>query len=210
MVKNSSSKAKQRAAPERNNPFAVLGRPQKTGASAKTVAARTRRKPVAARQAASPPPAREKFVSASVLSREEKRQIILAHAKMHKPHDPVQIMSMWAGVAVCVAAVVLGWWWSVRPEIGTQFFHGVDSTKAQASESVTMAKQIVDEVSPDGILAPMKEAAAKLQDMRDQNLAKQQALKEIEALVESASTTQTAAGRDIFSPGAASGTGSIQ
>jgi hypothetical protein len=48
-----------------------------------------------------------------VISQDEKRRLILAHAAMRPTRDPVQLMSMWAGVLVAVLAVVSGWWWSV-------------------------------------------------------------------------------------------------
>ncbi len=47
-----------------------------------------------------------------IVSTDEKRQLILAHASMRKNGDPVQMMSMWAGVAIVIAVIAVGWWWS--------------------------------------------------------------------------------------------------
>jgi len=50
-----------------------------------------------------------------VISPEEKRQLILAHASMRGPHDPLQMMSLWAGVAVTALVLVVGYWYAATP-----------------------------------------------------------------------------------------------
>lgn len=52
-----------------------------------------------------------------VLSDEEKRQLILAHASVRAPKDPVQRATMWAGMFVALAVIFGGWWLSVGRNI---------------------------------------------------------------------------------------------
>lgn len=46
-------------------------------------------------------------------SHEEKRQLILAHAANRPKLDPIQRMSLWAGVAICLVFVVGAWAYTV-------------------------------------------------------------------------------------------------
>lgn len=48
-----------------------------------------------------------------ILSADEKRQLILAHAAMRRSMDPIQRMSLWAGVVICMAFVIGGWMYTV-------------------------------------------------------------------------------------------------
>lgn len=48
-------------------------------------------------------------VAPRILSSEEKRELILAHAAARQPIDPVQRFSLWAGVTVCLIFVVGAW-----------------------------------------------------------------------------------------------------
>jgi hypothetical protein len=53
-----------------------------------------------------------------MMSPAEKRGLILAHAAARAPQDPLQRMSLWAGVTLCVLMLIVGWWstvgWTVR------------------------------------------------------------------------------------------------
>jgi hypothetical protein len=64
-----------------------------------------------------------------LLSSEEKRQLILAHAKQRAPKDPVQQMTMWAGVAVAVLAIAGGWMFTVGHKIQSDFHTGNDQMR---------------------------------------------------------------------------------
>lgn len=48
-----------------------------------------------------------------LLSSDEKRQLILAHAASRRPMDPVQRMSLWAGVIICTLFIIGGWMYTV-------------------------------------------------------------------------------------------------
>lgn len=52
-----------------------------------------------------------------ILSPEEKHRLILAHASMRTPKDPVQRITMWAGLSVAVLAIVGGWWVTVGSQV---------------------------------------------------------------------------------------------
>lgn len=58
--------------------------------------------------------------SGRLLSGEEKRQLILAHAAAREPGDPVQVLSMWAGVIATAIVIAIGWWWAVKPQLATK------------------------------------------------------------------------------------------
>lgn len=73
------------------------------------------------KRVAEQPVAPDVFVSGKGLSSDEKRRIILAHAAMRETHDPVQIVSMWAGVTATALMVLFGWWWAVKPEIAKTY-----------------------------------------------------------------------------------------
>jgi hypothetical protein len=52
-----------------------------------------------------------------ILSSEEKRELILAHARSQTGKDPMQRMTVWGGVLVLVAGIAVGWWWTVGSDI---------------------------------------------------------------------------------------------
>ena len=54
-----------------------------------------------------------------LLSPEEKRQLIMAHAQTRQPVDSMQRFSLWAGVVICVMAIGVGWLYTMRQTIVT-------------------------------------------------------------------------------------------
>lgn len=50
-----------------------------------------------------------------LLSAEEKREMILAHAAMRRTTDPTQLMTLWAGVAASFVVVAGAWLWAFTP-----------------------------------------------------------------------------------------------
>jgi len=132
------------------------------------------------------------------LSREEKRQIILAHANMRKPHDPVQMMSMWAGVLACLLVVAVGWWWTVKPEISKQFSGAVKPAFAQGTEDLKSAGQMLKNLSQNNLFnsndPKMKELTQKANEQKA-------ALLHLAPADEgAASGTEAEQGRNIFIP----------
>lgn len=82
-----------------------------------------------------------------ILSSEEKRELILAHAAARRPVDPVQRMSLWAGVAVCLVFVVGAWVYSVGSGIKQTFAHATDPDLARSAE---LTKEFLNSSEQDG------------------------------------------------------------
>jgi hypothetical protein len=69
-----------------------------------------------------------------ILSADEKRELILAHAAVRKPQDPVQRVSLWAGVAVALIAILGGWWITVGAEVKRSIEGTPDSMQAMKDD----------------------------------------------------------------------------
>ncbi len=56
-----------------------------------------------------------------LISSDEKRGLILAHAATRAPQDPLQRMSFWAGITIAIAVIAGGWWatvgWQVKQSV---------------------------------------------------------------------------------------------
>lgn len=59
-----------------------------------------------------------------ILSSEEKRELILAHARSQSGKDPMQRMTVWGGVMIAMIAVAGGWWWTVGTSVQTTWKKG--------------------------------------------------------------------------------------
>lgn len=64
-----------------------------------------------------------------LISSDEKRELILAHAASRSPQDPLQRMSFWAGIAVAVAVIAGGWWTTVGWQVQQSIGHGGEDLK---------------------------------------------------------------------------------
>lgn len=149
-------------------------------------------KPAASERIATPAP--ETYASGTLLSREEKRQIILAHAAARQPADRVQVTSMWLGVAACAAVVAVGWWWAVKPVISRSFDRGLGSAMAESSQTATELGKTLDGLAENRASGSLPDQAA-LQSRVERGLA--------ETLSGQVAGSSTGAGRDIFSPSVA-------
>lgn len=70
-----------------------------------------------------------------ILSDEEKRQLIMAHAASRKPTDRIQQFSLIAGVFICALAIGLGWLYSVRQSMANIFPAQSGSTSGTSLKS---------------------------------------------------------------------------
>lgn len=86
----------------------------------------------------------EIHVAPRILSSEEKRELILAHAAARHPVDPIQRLSVWAGVAVCVVFVVAAWFSTVGSGIRKTLAGPTDPAIVQAMDA---SKQVMDSTS---------------------------------------------------------------
>ncbi len=147
-------------------------------------------------------PAPEIHVAPRILSAEEKRELILAHAAARHPIDPVQRISVWAGVAVCVVFVVAAWFSTVGSGIRKSLAGPADPAVVQAMDA---SRQVIDSTSFAG-----NEIQRTFQDVTDQL----QAAADREAMVNQLATqlapTSTAIATstraDLFRPAPATST----
>ena len=122
------------------------------------------------------------------VSAEDKRRMIMAHAVMRPTRDPVQLMSMWAGVMVAVMAVGLGWWWSVGASIAQTWSSGTVSKTFNAFAPDTQTQSQMQR--------ELEQTSQRLDAMRAQAAAEQDQLNVLQP-----SATSTSNGRPgIFAP----------
>lgn len=96
------------------------------------------------KRSASPSPA-------PIVTADEKRELILAHAAMRESRDPQQIMSVWAGAIAALAVILVGWWWLAKPAY-TQLLATPSDPGVQEMKQTTVAfgektKQDLDEAA---------------------------------------------------------------
>lgn len=101
---------------------------------------------------AAPPPASQKRSSGKsqdkasllrpkILSDEEKRQLIMAHAASRKPVDHVQRVSLVAGVLICALAIGAGWLYSVRMSMAEVFPKTDQASSAETAAEARLRYQ---------------------------------------------------------------------
>jgi hypothetical protein len=162
--------------------------------------ARTAPKPAPARPAE---PAIPVYFSGTPLSREEKRQIILAHAAARQPTDPVQVTSMWVGVAACAAIVAVGWWWAVKPEISRSFEQGLKPALTESSQTVSALGDSIKSVSENKLMqTTVNGAGDKLQQIKDHAALQAETKQAMQRVLGGEDTGQVAPERDLFNPSA--------
>jgi hypothetical protein len=129
---------------------------------------------------------------------EEKRELILAHAAMRqKANDPVQVMTLWIGVAVTMLVVVAGWVWALSPALSKAFRQPLDQgsqtvlNEIKKGNDASPAKQQLEKSDFPKIL---EQTTAALQNLNAQAVQEQQALDALAAAVNSTSTSSTADG----------------
>lgn len=69
-----------------------------------------------------------------ILTSEEKRELILAHAAARSPRDPVQQASLFAGVIIALLAIGAGWWATVRIQVQSSVQGGGQSLRELTKE----------------------------------------------------------------------------
>jgi len=144
----------------------------------------------------------EIHVAPRILSAEEKRELILAHAAARHPIDPVQRVSVWAGVAVCVIFIVAGWFSTVGSGIRKSLAGPTDPAIVQAMDA---SRQVIDSTSLAG-----NEIQQRFQVVSDQLQAaadRQAIVNQLAAQLAATSTVATTSTRsDLFRPAAPTST----
>lgn len=97
-----------------------------------------------------------------IITPEEKRSLILAHANAREPKDPVQRITLWAGVAVAIIAIVSGWFMTVGYQVKTEFAGSGDELQKLADEldAFTERAKTNPIVNPPKLPGPTTAAAA--------------------------------------------------
>lgn len=129
-----------------------------------------------------------------IVSPDEKRELILAHAAMRRPHDPVQLLSLWAGVAATFIVIVGAWWWSSKPEylrvFSTPFLSGFEPAVQDAK---TFGKTVTNITADrtESLRSQLEKTAARLDELDRQSRRDQGAVTRMTSLIESASAATT-------------------
>jgi hypothetical protein len=128
------------------------------------------------RKAASSAPRRRASAKAGfaetprLISEEEKRELIRVHAAARAPQDPLQRMSLWAGVTLSVLGIAIGWWLTV----GQSVRHTADQTNEELHRVTQELNDFADKVDAKALpfmQPPTPEASAgSFEDMLRANL----------------------------------------
>lgn len=96
-----------------------------------------------------------------ILSSEEKRELILAHARSQSAKDPMQRMTVWGGVLISLGALAFGWWWTVGTSIQTTWRKGSPEFQAMTDSLNEFSKSLqVESEALKGPLTPTDSANA--------------------------------------------------
>lgn len=125
-----------------------------------------------------------------IVSPDEKRELILAHASMRRPHDPVQLLSVWAGVAATFVVIVGAWWWSTKPEylriFSTPLTSGLEPMVQDAKDLGSDISDISSKRAS-SLSQELEKAAARLDALDRESRLKQGAVTRMTSLIEAAS-----------------------
>ena len=164
-----------------------------TRSSAKRPAPRKRRS-IASVPVAVPTSVVMRELRGRLVNGEEKRELILAHAAMRVQKDPVQMLSMWAGVTVAFLFIIGGWAWAFAPS----------AYRAAASPAYSGFGQVVEDISNFGSSAKdaVSDTSSKLDSLSSQVDAEQQVLDRMAASLGATSTAapDSTPRPDLFKP----------
>lgn len=135
-----------------------------------------------------------------ILSAAEKRELILAHAAMRKTRDPVQLASLWAGVATTFLVVLVAWAWAFIPGVMKAFRDPVDQEVAQIVAGAQDAGREAERVADTSDLAnEIARTTAQLSSLSNQAESQQAALNRLADALNATSTAVTSSARtDVF------------
>lgn len=141
------------------------------------------------------------YISGTPLSREEKRQIILAHAAMRQPTDSVQVTSMWVGVAACAVIVAVGWWWAVKPEISRSFEQGLKPALTESTQTVSALGDSLKSVGENQLMQKtVTGAGQQLQQIKDHAALQAETQQAMRRVLGGEDAEPSATERDLFNP----------
>jgi hypothetical protein len=136
------------------------------------------------------------FETPRILSPDEKRELILAHAAMRAPQDPFQRFTMWSGIAVAIMALVGGWWLTV----GWSVERAVEQGNVDLRKMTSSLNEFTQEVKTNPILAHPEIPTP------TSNVQAAELVDNLKELLEQASSTPRT---DLLSPNAPSSSSSV-
>lgn len=77
-----------------------------------------------------------------LLSSDEKRELILAHAAARAPQDPLQRVSLWAGVTIASVVIVTGWFMTVGWKVGKTLSTGSEEVRQMTERLDRFSEQV--------------------------------------------------------------------
>jgi len=131
-------------------------------------------------------------VAPRILSADEKHELILAHAAARKPVDPIQRVSLWAGVAVCVVFIVGAWFYTVGSGIQNSLAGPPDPNTQQM---VRLTGEFVSNTASSS--AQLQHGFQSITERLDQLNAEQKVLNR---MADTLNGTSTATSTNLFKP----------
>ena len=125
---------------------------------------------------------------------------------MREPQDPLQAMSAWAGVAIAVMVIGVGWWWasgSVILNTAGNVGQEMASTFSDASKVFEQGKQ---QAADTGFMQALQRTNDQLRVMQAQAAGREQALNDVASHL--ATSTTATPQTDLFRPTASTTTSS--
>lgn len=159
----------------------------------KTVHRSAETEPVIAEPAHASTPSQEPIVNPDY-----KRELIRAHAAMRRPYDPVQMLSVWAGVLATFAVIVGTWWWASEPGLmhawRTPWTVGFEPAVEGAKNFQESVSHSTDEQAQ-ALSADLQRVSDRLNALDAQNKTSQHSLQKIADLIQAdaSSTSGTSA-----------------
>jgi hypothetical protein len=139
---------------------------------------------------ASAPPVHEQIVNADY-----KRELIRAHAAMRQPHDPIQMLSVWAGVLATFVVIAGAWWWSMSPGIAgslkAPWTTGFETTIQQSQLLTTKTKDYTANQAK-SLTNDLSTVSARLGALDKQQQTSQDSLQRMATLINSSVTSASA------------------
>ncbi len=136
---------------------------------------------------ASAPPVHEQIVNADY-----KRELIRAHAAMRQPHDPIQMLSVWAGVIATFVVIAGSWWWAMKPGIvgslQSPWTAGFEST-IKESQALTDKTKDYSTNQAKSLTNDLQNVSAKLGALDKQQQTSQDSLQRMAVLIQNATSS---------------------
>ncbi len=102
-----------------------------------------------------------------LMSEEEKRQVIEAHAARRVPMNRSQMASLWAGVMICVVAIGAGWVYAMRQSIANAIQPPAEITNQLKDLPGQVKQTFEDKKNEDGLMQNIQQAQTQLRQLQD-------------------------------------------